>query len=281
MLKKAGVVDAGGQGFLYILEGMQSVLKNGVMIESQDMDAPQVSRSAAAESKAEITFTYCTEFIVKRNPEAKKEPKLLRAYLETIGDSAVFVEDEHIIKIHVHTDHPGKVIEKALEYGQLVNLKIDNMRDQHERARHEADKSEKSSDAQPAEADAEDMQPVPPANKYGFVCVAAGDGLKQLFLDLGADKVVTGGQTMNPSTDDILKAIEATPAQTVFVLPNNKNIIMAAEQAVSLSTRDVIVLNTKTIPMGLSAMLAFDEGEDVDINAMAMDKAAQNIGTGR
>lgn len=122
---------------------------------------------------------------------------------------------------------------------------------------------------------------MPPANKYGFVCVAAGDGLKQLFLDLGADKVVTGGQTMNPSTDDILKAIEATPAQTVFVLPNNKNIIMAAEQAVSLATRDVIVLNTKTIPMGLSAMLAFDEGEDVDINAMAMDKAAQNIGTGQ
>ena len=281
VLKKAGVVDAGGQGFLYILEGMQSVLKNGVMIESQDMDAPQVSRSAAAESEAEITFTYCTEFIVKRNPEAKKEPKLLRAYLETIGDSAVFVEDEHIIKIHVHTDHPGKVIEKALEYGQLVNLKIDNMRDQHEGARHEADKSEKSNDARPAEADAEDMQPVPPANKYGFVCVAAVDGLKQLFLDLGADKVVTGGQTMNPSTDDILKAIEATPAQTVFVLPNNKNIIMAAEQAVSLATRDVIVLNTKTIPMGLSAMLAFDEGEDVDINAMAMDKAAQNIGTGQ
>ena len=251
------------------------------MIESQDMDTPQVSRSAAAESEAEITFTYCTEFIVKRSPEAGKEPKLLRAYLETIGDSAVFVEDEHIIKIHVHTDHPGKVIEKALEYGQLVNLKIDNMRDQHERARHEAEKSDKSNDTQPAEADAEDMQPVPPANKYGFVCVAAGDGLKQLFLDLGADKVVTGGQTMNPSTDDILKAIEATPAQTVFVLPNNKNIIMAAEQAVSLATRDVIVLNTKTIPMGLSAMLAFDEGEDVDINAMAMDKAAQNIGTGQ
>lgn len=279
VLKKAGVVDAGGQGLLYILEGMQSVLKDGVMIENRDTDSSQVSRSAAAESEAEITFTYCTEFIVKRNDESKKEPKLLRAYLETIGDSAVFVEDEHIIKIHVHTDHPGKVIEKALEYGQLVNLKIDNMRDQHERARHEAQKSDKPSD-ETADS-SEDMKPVPPANKYGFVCVAAGDGLKQLFLDLGADKVVTGGQTMNPSTDDILRAIEATPAQTVFVLPNNKNIIMAAEQAVSLATRDVIVINTKTIPMGLSAILAFDEGEEADINAMAMDKAAQNIGTGQ
>ncbi len=279
VLKKAGVVDAGGQGFVYILEGMQSVLKNGVMIESEEDGAQQASRSAAAESEAEITFTYCTEFIVKRSPESSRDPKLLRAYLETIGDSAVFVEDEHIIKIHVHTDHPGKVIEKALEYGPLVSLKIDNMRDQHERARHEAAKAnEPGSEPQ---ADNDDLKPVPPANKYGFVCVAAGEGIKQLFIDLGADKVVTGGQTMNPSTDDILKAIEATPAQTVFVLPNNKNIIMAAEQAVSLATRNVIVLNTKTIPMGLSAMLAFDEGEDADTNAMAMDKAAQNIGTGQ
>ncbi len=280
VLKKAGVVDAGGKGFVYILEGMQSFIRDGRMIESMSDDSVQVSRNAAAESEAEITFTYCTEFIVKRNPDISKDPSLLRAFLETIGDSAVFVEDDSIIKIHVHTDHPGEVIEKALGYGQLVNLKVDNMRDQHERARHEAEEAAGKNESAPQQDSAGGFVPAPPKNKYGFVCVAAGEGIRQLFVDLGADQIVTGGQTMNPSTDDILRAIESTPAQTVFVLPNNKNIIMAAEQAVSLATREVIVLNTKTIPMGLSAMLAFDEGEDKEVNAMAMDKAAQNIGTG-
>lgn len=282
VLKKAGVVDAGGQGFVYILEGMQSVIRDGRMVEDAADGAAAAQRSAAAASDADITFTYCTEFIVKRDPGVSSDPSLLRAFLETVGDSAVFVEDDSMIKVHVHTDHPGKVIEKALTYGSLVSVKIDNMRDQHERARHDADRTDKADGTPDAAEDtsADDDLPAPQKNRYGFVCVAAGEGLRQLFTDLGADRIVMGGQTMNPSTDDILKAIEATPAQTVFVLPNNKNIIMAAEQAVSLATREVIVLNTKTIPMGLSAMLAFDAGEDTETNAMAMDKAAQNVGTG-
>ncbi len=284
VLKKAGVVDAGGFGFVLILKGMLSVFKDGVMIEALGGSAneepeEESSRNAAGEFETEITFTYCTEFIVNRNAECEKEPNELRMFLETIGDCVVVVDDEEIIKVHVHTDHPGNAIENALTFGALVHLKIENMRDQHERAKHDAEQSKKKP-AKSADR-TETFTPVEPTKPVGFVSVCAGDGLAELFKDLGVDTIVSGGQTMNPSTDDILKAIETTPAETVFVLPNNKNIIMAAEQAIPISTRKVIVLHTRTIPQGITAMLTFDPDGDNDANAIAMEAAAENIATGQ
>ncbi len=283
-LKKAGVVDAGGKGFVLILEGMLSVMKDGVMIKSnsvalEDEGEEEPSFNAAGEFETEITFTYCTEFIVNRAADCEKEPSELRAYLETIGDCVVVVDDEEIIKVHVHTDHPGNAIENALTFGSLVHLKIENMRDQHERAKHEAENAKKK----PAKSQdrTETFVPVEPTKPVGFVSVCAGDGLAELFRDLGVDTIVSGGQTMNPSTDDILKAIEATPAETVFVLPNNKNIIMAAEQAIPISTRKVIVIHTRTIPQGISAMLNFDPDSDDNTNAIEMQNSTERIATGQ
>ena len=282
-LKKAGVVDAGGFGFVLILKGMLSVFKDGVIIKGNNVQIEETeeetSRNAAGEFETEITFTYCTEFIVNRNPECEKEPNDLRMYLETIGDCVVVVDDEEIIKVHVHTDHPGNAIENALTHGSLVHLKIENMRDQHEKQKHDAQNAKKKP-AKSADR-TETYTPVEPTNPFGFVSVCAGDGLAELFKDLGVDTVVSGGQTMNPSTDDILKAIETTPAETVFVLPNNKNIIMAAEQTISISTRKVIVLHTRTIPQGISAMLTFDPDADDNTNAIEMQKAAEKIATGQ
>ncbi len=285
-LKKAGVVDAGGQGFVLILEGMLSVFKDGVIIKSNssaavtdDEDEEDSSRNAAGEFETEITFTYCTEFIVNRAEDCSKEPSELRAFLETIGDCVVVVDDEEIIKVHVHTDHPGNAIENALTFGSLVHLKIENMRDQHEKAKHDAEIAKKKP-VKNAER-TETFTPVEPTKPVGFVSVCAGDGLSDLFKDLGVDTIVSGGQTMNPSTDDILKAIESTPAETVFVLPNNKNIIMAAEQAIPISTRKVIVIHTRTIPQGIGAMLAFDPDVDDNKNAIAMQNAIQRITTGQ
>jgi DAK2 domain fusion protein YloV len=272
VLKKAGVVDSGGKGLCVIFEGMLSVIKDGVIISgesSEDVKPKKAEKkNAAAEFEGEITFTYCTEFIVKKAND--KDPLTLRAYLETIGDSVVVVDDENIIKVHVHTDHPGKAFEKGITFGQLINMKVENMREQHENAGNDEE----------VEVE-ENTEVAPKTNPYGFVAVAAGEGVANLFTDLGVDKVVSGGQTMNPSTDDILKAIEATPAEVVFVLPNNKNIIMAAEQAKPLATREVHVIQTKTIPMGISAMLAFDPESDSEANLMAMIKATENVGTGQ
>jgi len=259
-------------------------MKDKVMIEaknssSSEDEAESSVMSAVAEYEGEITFTYCTEFIVNRDKDCEKEPNELRLFLETIGDCVVVVDSEEIIKVHVHTDHPGNAIENALTFGSLVNLKIENMRDQHERAKHDAQNAKKK----PAKsADRKQtFTPVTPTKAVGFVSVSAGDGLEALFKDLGVDIVVSGGQTMNPSTDDILGAIEATPAETVFVLPNNKNIIMAAEQTIPISTRKVIVLHTRTIPQGITAMLSFDPDADDNANAIAMEKAAENIATGQ
>lgn len=284
VLKKAGVVDAGGRGFVIILEGMLSVLKDGVMVKSNssaqvEESDDEESFNAAGEFETEITFTYCTEFIVNRNPEVAKEPNELRMFLETIGDCVVVVDDEEIIKVHVHTDHPGNAIENALTFGQLVHLKIENMRDQHERQKHDAQNAKKKP-AKSADR-TEIFTPVEPTKPFGFVSVCAGNGLEELFRDLGVDTIVAGGQTMNPSTDDILKAIESTPAETVFVLPNNKNIIMAAEQAIPISTRKVIVIHTRTIPQGISAMLSFDPDSDDNANAIEMQKATERVATGQ
>ena len=282
-LKKAGVVDAGGKGFVTILEGMLSVFKDGVMVQSAAVEESSAeepsSRNAAGEYETEITFTYCTEFIVNRNREIDKQPAELRAYLETIGDCVVVVDDDEIIKVHVHTDHPGNAIENALTFGQLVHLKIENMRDQHERAKHDAENAQKKP-AKSADL-TETFTPVTPTKPVGFVSVCAGDGVAELFRDLGVDTVVSGGQTMNPSTDDILKAVETTPAETVFVLPNNKNIIMAAEQCIPISTRRVIVIHTRTIPQGISAMLAYDPDTEDEANAIEMQKATEKIATGQ
>ena len=193
--------------------------------------------------------------------------------METIGDCVVVVDDDEIIKTHVHTDNPGNALQKALEFGQLTNIKIENMREQFEK--------QKASIVEPVSDQGFAYAAVDPSREYGFVAVAAGDGVKQLFLDLGVDNVVSGGQTMNPSTDDILSAVHATPAKTVFVLPNNKNIIMAAEQSVKLADRNVVVLQTRTIPQGLSAMLAFDHEADTTENQLAMQKAYERVGTGQ
>ena len=287
VLKQAGVVDAGGRGFVVILEGMYSVFKDGVIIASagageqveEESGDEWESRNAAGEFDAEITFTYCTEFIVNRDENIEKEPSLLRSFLETIGDCVVVVDDDEIIKVHVHTDHPGKALEEGITFGQLVKLKIENMRDQHERAKHET--TSKPKKAVKSASREETFKPVEPTKEVGFVSVSAGAGLEELFKDLGVDIVVSGGQTMNPSTDDILRAVEATPAKTVFVLPNNKNIIMAAEQTIPLSTRKVIVLHTRTIPQGITAMLNFDPDTDTDTNAIVMSKAIENISTGQ
>ena len=281
MLKKAGVVDAGGQGFVIILEGMLSVFRDGVVIASNNGGAEivedednETARNAAGEFETEITFTYCTEFIVKRDEECTKEPSELRAYLETIGDCVVVVDDDEIIKVHVHTDHPGNAFEEGLTFGQLTSMKVENMRDQHEKAKHDAQQPKKKS---AKSKENEKIVSVEITKPVGFVSVCAGEGLEALFKDLGVDVVVSGGQTMNPSTDDILRAVESTPAETVYVLPNNKNIIMAAEQTIRISTRKVIVLHTRTVPQGITAMLNFDESADTEANAIAINLFIRSI----
>ena len=286
VLKKAGVVDAGGQGLCLIFEGMLSVYRSGVIIEAglseeeKAQETEEFFRNVAAEFDSEITFTYCTEFIVGRDPDIAKDPLDLRLFLETIGDCVVVVDDEEIIKTHVHTENPGDALQAALEYGQLLSVKIENMKEQHRKAaeENEAAKAAKEAAAQPETVK---LEPQEPTEEVGFISVAAGDGLRSLFMDLGCSHVVSGGQTMNPSTEDILEAVLATPAKKVFVLPNNKNIILAAEQTVPLATdREVIVVPTKTIPQGLSAMLAFDPDADADVNHEAMLEAAGQVDTG-
>lgn len=274
VLKQAGVVDAGGSGLVLIFEGIQSVWANGVIvqpIEGSGVEPVSVpSKSTVANASDDIKFGYCSEFLIEKASGAKeKDPLKLRAFLKSIGDCVVVVDDNDIIKVHVHSNEPGNVIQAALKYGQLINIKIDNMRYQHRNANEGV-----------ANGEAPVMPKAEPVNKYGFVAVCAGEGLEELFKDIGADVVVSGGQTMNPSTDDILNAVMATPAKTVFVLPNNKNIIMAAEQSINLAEgREVRVLQTKTIPQGISAMLMFDETADANENQMAMMEAAENVET--
>lgn len=286
VLKKAGVVDAGGQGLCLIFEGMLSVFRSGIIIESgqsEEEKAEQTAeffRNVAAEFDSVINFTYCTEFIVGRDPEVKKDPMELRLFLETIGDCVVVVDDEEIIKTHVHTENPGDALQAALEYGQLLTVKIENMKEQHRKAA-EANEAAKAAAAKNDEDSKAALAPQEPTEEIGFISVAAGDGLTGLFKDLGCSVVVSGGQTMNPSTEDILEAVLATPAKKVFVLPNNKNIIMAAEQAVPLVTdREIIVIPTKTIPQGLCAMLSVDPDADDETVKNTMLEAIQNVGTG-
>jgi DAK2 domain fusion protein YloV len=280
VLKKAGVVDAGGRGFVVILEGMNSVFQGGGIVQGVESAPSRQAEPVLTEFDTtggfdgQITFTYCTEFIVnKRN---NRDPLKLRAFLESIGDCVVVVDDDEIIKVHVHTEDPGKALQEGLQFGSLTNMKIENMREQFESRREEQTQASKAQDSN----EQFPYAPVNPDCAVGFVAVAAGEGVRSLFLDLGATQVVSGGQTMNPSTDDILCAIQATPAKTVFVLPNNKNIIMAAEQAARLADREVFVLQTMTVPQGMSAMLAYDPGAGVQENSSGMTQAIERVKTG-
>ena len=267
VLKKAGVVDAGGYGWMIVLKAMNDSLLGNDVVPAEAVSGVSASASVVADSDEEIKFGYCTEFIVNISREGKKlDVAQLRAYLESIGDCVVVVDDDDIIKVHVHTNNPDRAIGKALGYGGLVNIKIDNMRYQH------TQKVIEGTDTAPKIAKAE--------TKYGFAVVCAGEGIVGAFRDLGANTVIEGGQTMNPSTDDILAAINATPSEVVFVLPNNKNIIMAAQQTTELTEKQVVVLETKTIPQGISAMLAFDPDADTEENLASMNDAAKNVSTG-
>ena len=276
VLKKAGVVDAGGKGLCSIFEGMLCFIKDGEVVEYEETQALTMETfdSAAAEFDDDIEFTYCTEIIVGRNPECDLEPDDLRSFLQTIGDCVVMVNDEEIIKIHVHTETPNVVLEKGLLYGQLLAVKVENMKEQHKNAKknNKSTKKKKKKETFPF---------AEPTEGFGFVAVAAGDGLKTLFQDLGCSNVVSGGQSMNPSTDDILEAVLGTPAKTVFVLPNNKNIILAAEQVIPLVTdRKVVIVPTRTIPQGMTALLNFDPEISAESNAQLMLDAAHGVGTG-
>ena len=270
-LKKAGVVDAGGKGLLVILSGMQQVISGGGMIRSEEETKPSAPAAVAAAGAAQedIKFAYCTEFIVNKKPGAK-DATALRAFLETIGDCVVVVDDDDIIKVHVHSNHPGKAIEEGIKFGELTKMKIENMREQH----HNIIKADEA-------VQKNRKVPVKPEKDFGFVAVAAGAGIEALFRDLGADSVVRGGQTMNPSTEDILEAIGQTPANNVFVLPNNKNIIMAAEQAVSLADRNVCVLQSRSIPQGITALMNFDPVADFVTNRSNMTDALDRVQSGQ
>ena len=246
VLEKAGVVDAGGYGYVLMLEAMLAYLQGRVLVSEAPLPVAKPKADFTAFSTEEITFTYCTEFIVRRDNNRK--PELLRTYLETIGDCVVVVDDEEIIKTHVHTNEPGKALTKALSYGALLTVKVENMREQHSSL-------ESGVDTDPAEDPNAIPEPVPAEKPIGTVCVCAGNGVEELFRQLGADGIVAGGQTMNPSTEDILRAVNLTHAETVFIFPNNKNIIMAAEQCAPLTTKNVIVIPSKTIPQGISAMM--------------------------
>lgn len=286
VLKKAGVVDAGGAGFVTILEGMLSVLRDGVMVEGEASEKTAEEKANfvpkgvyAAEIDPNMKNFYCTEFLVNKNDKASAVK--LRAFLESIGDSVVVVDDEDIIKAHVHTNDPGKALSSAMLHGFLSNMKIENMKEQNAERQTEGKGLEKQAEAEKnPNAGKFKYAAVDPDTAYGFVAVAAGDGLKDIFTDIGVNAVVSGGQTMNPSTEDILEAIHSVPAKTVFVLPNNKNIIMAAEMAVDIADRKVIVLPTRTIPQGISAMLSFDDAADAETNAVAMMQAADRVATG-
>ena len=280
VLKKAGVVDAGGMGFVVILQGMLDELR-GVAAPSEDeADKPAQDKAAFGSlADEEITFTYDTVFIVRRT--GGKPLDEYRAWLETMGDSLVIGEGDEEFKVHVHTDEPGVVLTKAAEFGTLELAKIENMRTQRDELAA-GKQAQSTDDLEAVEAELEDMehQSAAPEKKYGFVAVAAGEGLAKVFYDLGVDGVISGGQTMNPSTEDILKQIQKTPAEIVYVLPNNKNIIMAAQQCVDLvEDKKVIVLPAKTVPQGISAMIAVNPDGDEAENTAAMEEAMSLVTT--
>ncbi len=265
VLKKAGVVDAGGKGWLLVLEAMLAALRG------EDIVAPEETGESAPKEQADfsdfktedIKFSYCTEFIISR--ENKKDPEELRAFLNELGDSLVLVDDEEIIKVHVHTNDPGAALHEAVNYGSFVTVKVENMRLQHtEKVMNEKDLAPKIAE---------------PEKAIGVVSVCAGAGLADVFMNLGVDQIISGGQTMNPSTQDILEAVNKVPAETVFVLPNNKNIIMAAQQVDALTPKNVVVIGSKTVPQGVTAMLNFDPEGTVEANTETMTQVLGTVET--
>jgi len=272
VLEKAGVIDSGGKGFVVLLEAMLSAYRGEEPVAAAPAQASKPAADFSQFTEEDVTFTYCTEFIVNVAKDSYISPEKLRAYLGSLGDSLVFVEDDDIIKVHVHTNDPGKALQESLGYGYLTSIKIENMRVQH---------TEKVIMTGMAPVVPGERNIVPPEKRYGIVSVCVGDGLTAVFKDLGVDVVVEGGQTMNPSTEDILSAIDRTPAEVVFVFPNNGNIIMTAEQCIPMSDKTVIVMPTRSVPQGISALLAFDTEASIDQNRSAMLDAASHVRTGQ
>ena len=280
VLKKANVIDAGAKGFCVILDAMNRALKGETISSSAEVtDETSDAADFSSFNAEDIKFAYCTEFIV--NIENKDnghdlskigEFNKLRAVLDSIGDSLVFVEDDNIIKIHVHTNNPGKAIEESLKYGYLSSIKIENMREQHTEKVIITGKDP----VRPGE-----RYIAPSEKKYGMVAVCSGEGIEAVFRDIGADNIVQGGQTMNPSTEDILRAIDATPSDIVLVFPNNKNIIMSAEQCVAMSEKTVVIIPTRTVPQGIAAILTFDPDLEINQNREAMIEAISEVRTGQ
>ena len=264
VLKKAGVVDAGGKGWVFVLDAMLCALRG------EDIVVPEGGVQETAEqadfsdfNTEDITFTYCTEFIISR--ENDKDPEKLRDFLSSLGDSLVLVDDEEIIKVHVHTNDPGKAMHEAIEYGSFVTVKVENMRLQH------TEKVLSEQEIAPKIAEPEKL--------LGVVSVCAGDGLAEIFQNLGVDGIISGGQTMNPSTQDILEAVNKVPAKIVYILPNNKNIIMAAQQVDALTPKQVVVIPSKTVPQGVTAMLNFNPDGTLEENEEAMNEALGTVDT--
>ena len=266
VLKKAGVVDAGGKGWVLALEAMMSALRGeDIVVPENAGEQTEVKEQADFSdfNTEDITFSYCTEFIISR--ENQNDPEKLREFLSSIGDSLVLVDDDEIIKVHVHTNDPGRALHEAIEYGSFVTVKVENMRLQHT----EKVMSEKELAPKIAE----------PEKPIGVVSVCAGAGLADVFTNLGVDAIISGGQTMNPSTQDILEAVNQVPAETVFVLPNNKNIIMAAQQVDALTPKNVVVIESKTVPQGVTAMLSFNPEGSVEENTEAMTEVLGSVDT--
>ena len=290
VLKKAGVIDAGAQGYLYILDGMLKALRGEVVSKKKTDSVTDGKADFAMYSAEDITFAYCTEFIVERNQKTgTSDVNNLREFLNARGDSIVVVDDDEIIKVHVHSNEPGVILTEALTYGALLTIKIENMHEQHSETLINETAASPSKEKEPPSSPSKEKEP--PSSKlqdsvqseeqksYGIVAVCAGAGIEEVFKDLGADKLIIGGQTMNPSTEDILEKINATPSETVFVLPNNKNIIMAAEQCMPLSKKRIFVIPTRSIPQGVSALLAVDNANEIDDIAENMTQAAKRVHT--
>ncbi len=272
VLKQAGVVDAGGCGVVTLLKGADYALKNGKVIEAEDGDSTASNSAATGNNDidtANIRFQYCTEFIIQKS-SADRQANQFKEAIRSKGDCMLVIDDEDIVKVHIHTNHPGFVMEQALKLGQLINIKVDNMKYQHNENIKNAEGADKNEKAEEV-----------PLKKYGIVAVSAGEGIAEVFKSVGVDKIVEGGQTMNPSTQDLLDAVAAVPAENVFILPNNKNIILAAEQVNDISDKNVIVIPTKNMPQGISALLAFDEGADIETNTEAMKEMMASVKCGQ
>ncbi len=267
-LRQAGVVDAGGMGLITLIEGALYAFDNGKTIEAQEPQTVRTTVKTAA--AADIRFLYCTEFIINKTRDRKVTQ--FRSAIQEKGDCMLVIDDEEIVKVHIHTNHPGYVIEQALKLGELTNLKIDNMKYQH---------NEKIADTESAAAQENTESEPQPKKKYGFAAVSSGSGLAEIFRSLNVDEIIEGGQTMNPSTQELLDSVEKIPAETVFILPNNKNIILAAEQVDALSKKQVIVVPTVNIPQGISAMMAFDEAQSPSDNAAEMSEMAESVSCGQ